>query len=107
MDCAVNPALSISVALPSDAFLTFIPLHFIFFPPTSLYRRALMVQLYLRIDRLDLAQKEQKAMKALDEDNALTMLASAWVGLATVSAYTCVLSLLYLRVALRTGVCSG
>ena len=44
-----------------------------------------MVQLYLRIDRLDLAQKEQKAMKALDEDNSLSMLATAWVNLSMVS----------------------
>jgi coatomer protein complex subunit epsilon len=39
---------------------------------------ALMVQLYLRIDRLDLAQKMVKSMKAKDEDNTLTMLANAW-----------------------------
>jgi hypothetical protein len=67
-----------------------------------------MVQLYLRIDRLDLAQKEQKAMKALDEDNALTMLASAWVGLATVSA-DCMRATLYfcggLFCAYFTGTC--
>jgi coatomer protein complex subunit epsilon len=39
---------------------------------------ALMVQLYLRIDRLDLAQKMLKTMMAKDEDNTLTMLANCW-----------------------------
>jgi coatomer protein complex subunit epsilon len=43
------------------------------------------VQLYLRIDRADLAQRELRAMKALDEDSTLSMLATAWVSLAMVS----------------------
>lgn len=57
-------------------------------PTVCSFRRALMVQLCLRIDRLDLAQKEAKTMKALDEDNALSMLATAWVNLATVSPHS-------------------
>lgn len=46
----------------------------------------MMVQLYLRMDRLDLAQTTLKSMKALDEDNSLSMLATAWVNLSLVSA---------------------
>lgn len=43
-------------------------------------RLALCVQLYLRIDRPDLAGKCLKAMQELDDDDTLTQLASAWVG---------------------------
>lgn len=50
---------------------------------TNLEQCALLVQLYLRIDRLDLAQKMVKQMKSRDEDNTLTMLASAWTNLST------------------------
>lgn len=48
-------------------------------------RHALIIQLYLRIDRLDLAQKQLKTMKSLDEDSILSMLATAWVNLSIVS----------------------
>mmetsp|Transcript_36745 Transcript_36745/g.37398 ORF Transcript_36745/g.37398 Transcript_36745/m.37398 type:complete len:238 (+) Transcript_36745:3-716(+) len=48
----------------------------------SMEQCALLVQLYLRIDRLDLAQKQVKLMKGTDEDHTLTMLASAWTMLA-------------------------
>eukprot|EP01034_Spumella_vulgaris_P023987 gene23987-30274_t len=44
---------------------------------------ALLVQLNLKIDRLDLAQAQVKAMKAIDEDHTLTTLANAWVLLST------------------------
>ena len=37
----------------------------------NMEQHALLVQLYLRMDRLDLAQKEVKAMKAVDEDSTL------------------------------------
>jgi coatomer protein complex subunit epsilon len=47
----------------------------------NMEQNALLVQLYLRIDRLDLAQKQVKVMKSADEDCTLSMLASAWVNL--------------------------
>lgn len=48
----------------------------------NLEQNALLVQLYLRMDRLDLAQKQAKSMKALDEDSPLCMLANAWTNLS-------------------------
>lgn len=44
----------------------------------NMEQNAVLVQLYLRCDRLDLAQKQVKAMKAVDEDGTLGMLATAW-----------------------------
>jgi len=46
----------------------------------SLEGQALLVQAYIRIDRLDLAEKELKAMS--DEDATATQLATAWVDVA-------------------------
>lgn len=51
--------------------------------PSTLEQYALLVQIHLRIDRADLAQKELKTMKSLDDENALTQLASAWVNLSS------------------------
>lgn len=48
-------------------------------------RGALLIQLYIRIDRLDLAEKHLKVMKSADEDSTLSMLASAWIALSSVS----------------------
>ncbi|PRW58190.1 coatomer subunit epsilon-1-like [Chlorella sorokiniana] len=47
----------------------------------SLEMMALCVQVYLRMDRPDLAEKQVKAMSAVDDDATLTQLAAAWVGL--------------------------
>lgn len=49
---------------------------------SNLEQHALLVQLFLRTDRLDLAQKGVKTMKAMDEDSILSMLAAAWVNTA-------------------------
>lgn len=48
-------------------------------------RHAMLIQIYLKMFRLDLAQKQLKSMKVIDEDSPLTMLATAWVHMNTVS----------------------
>jgi len=43
---------------------------------------ALVVQIYLRVDRVGLAAHVVKAMQDIDDDDALTVLAAAWLGIA-------------------------
>lgn len=42
---------------------------------------ALCVQVYLQMDRLDQAERQIRAMAAVDDDATLSQLAQAWVGL--------------------------
>lgn len=45
---------------------------------------AMTVQLYIRLDRIDFASKQVAKMKSIDEDCALSMMATAWVHLSTI-----------------------
>lgn len=44
---------------------------------------ALKLQIYLRMDRLDLAEKELKIMQEKDDDATLTQLAQAWLNISS------------------------
>jgi len=52
----------------------------------SLEGMAFLIQIYLKINRLDLAEKELRSMQKIDEDASVTLLATAWVSIAIGSA---------------------
>jgi coatomer subunit epsilon len=49
---------------------------------TTLESKSVLIQLYIQINRLDLAEKEYTAMASMDEDATITQLTSAWLGVA-------------------------
>lgn len=53
------------------------------------FSTALAVQIYLQMDRVDLARKEVAHAKSWAEDALLLQLMEAWVGLRVVSTISC------------------
>ena len=72
---AAHPLLLLSSTIPSPPS----PLPLRATPPRPAHRNALQVQILLAMNRLDQADKHVKQMQAIDDDDTLTTLASAWV----------------------------
>eukprot|EP01117_Protostelium_nocturnum_P009252 TRINITY_DN3311_c0_g1_i1.p1 TRINITY_DN3311_c0_g1~~TRINITY_DN3311_c0_g1_i1.p1 ORF type:complete len:297 (-),score=128.62 TRINITY_DN3311_c0_g1_i1:41-931(-) len=52
------------------------------FQSTNVENLALLVQIYLKINRITEAKKELKRMQSIDDDHSLTQLCDAWIALA-------------------------
>lgn len=57
-------------------------------PFFSCYSAALVIQIYVQLDRIDLARKEAANVKSWAEDALLAQLLEAWVDLRVVGART-------------------
>eukprot|EP00605_Chrysophyceae_sp_TOSAG23-4_P002382 GSChrysophyteH1.ASY1.ANO1.2638.1 assembled CDS len=53
---------------------------------TTMEQMAMLVQLYIRMDRLDYALKQAEKMRGIDEDCTLTVMALGWCHLSTIPA---------------------
>jgi hypothetical protein len=56
------------------------------FQPSSMEQIAMVLQIYLKLDRLDLAKQQLSILKQKDEDAVLTQLGNVYVSLATGSS---------------------
>ncbi|KAL2916109.1 hypothetical protein HK105_204200 [Polyrhizophydium stewartii] len=95
-EAAVAEAAALAESLPADANpVAFVVLGTVFYhdgrfddalrllvrAPKHLESIALAVQIYLKIDRPDLAKKELKALKAWADDATLAQLIEAWINI--------------------------
>lgn len=53
-------------------------------------RHALNVQIFIKMNRSDFAEKQLRVMQQIDEDHTLTQLANAWFDLAVVLCFSCI-----------------
>ncbi|PSC75635.1 coatomer subunit epsilon-1-like [Micractinium conductrix] len=79
--CASNPSVLLVAGLLYALEENYVEALRVCHTGGSLEMMALCVHVYLKMDRLDLAERQAKAMAAVDDDATLSQLAHAWVGL--------------------------